>query len=145
MINVFLNSNGKGLFLKFQFFVLRLKFDNFPFLLQRFILKLEHFILKSVNLYLKLCNFSLKRYYRLWFGVRAFYYFAFHGVLLDQELDFLYDDTHNSVNKRKTFHILPIYDGKYFHILLYYQENAEKTLLNFPCFDDIDCYHGNQE
>jgi hypothetical protein len=44
-------------------------------------------------LYLKLSIFLLKRYYRFYFGVRAFYWFAFHGVILDQDLDFLYDDT----------------------------------------------------
>jgi hypothetical protein len=35
---------------------------------------------------------------------------------------------------RKTFNLLPICDGKYFHILSYYQ-----------CFNDIDCIHGKQE
>jgi len=77
----------------FQFRIFLLKFENFLFLFQRLILKLENLVLKLENLRLKFCNFLLKKYYRIYFVWRAFWCFVIHGILLDDKLDFLYDDT----------------------------------------------------
>lgn len=90
----------KNIFLKFQFFILRVKNGDLLLLFQLYSLKFQNLLLKTYNLCLKLRNFLYKRYCRFWFGTRAFYYFAFHGVILDQDLDFLYDDTqHMDIEK----------------------------------------------
>lgn len=49
-------------------------------------LRLKLLVLKIVYLYLKINNFLLDTYYRFrargCFGLRAFYWFAFHGMIL---------------------------------------------------------------
>ena len=90
-------------FIKFN---LSFKPEYFLFLFQRLILKFECFVLKCENLLLRLIKLYLKfsivlfkNYYRVLFGFRQFYFFAFHGVLLMDDLDFLYDTQHHD-NRR---------------------------------------------
>ena len=49
-------------------------------------LRLKYFILQIIYLYLKSYDILLDTYYRFWvrgcFGLRAFYWFAFHGAVL---------------------------------------------------------------
>jgi len=88
-----LDNYRNRLFFFFQFFFLFLKFDNLLFLFQISGLKLQQLYIQVFNLYLKFSIFLLKRYHRLWWGVRGFYLFAVHGVLQDVDLSYLYDDT----------------------------------------------------
>lgn len=61
------------------------------FEIEKLPLFLKYFILKLIRLYLKINYVLLNAYYRFWicscFRLRAFYWFAFHGLILLEDDD----------------------------------------------------------
>lgn len=89
----------KGAIIKDATFVVD---DTFEF--EKLPLFLQYFVLKFIRLYLKINYVLLNTYYRFWicgcFGLRAFYWFAFHGVILLRDDD-LFKDTQRAAQPRR--------------------------------------------
>src|SRR3972149_9296013 len=93
-----------------EFVILPLKYGEPMYSLRRSISDREYRNLLFLNFRLQLLvifresrNFLLQRRYALWFEIRAFYWFAFHGIILLRD-----DDDTQQCNKCKIVrHITP--------------------------------------
>jgi len=83
----------------FEFVILPLKYNEPMYSLRRSIFDREYrgilflnFRLKLIVIFRESRNFFLQRWYAFRFEIRAFYWFAFHGIILLRDDD-LFDDT----------------------------------------------------